>query len=89
MQIAVRDDTILIDRVKYGYYRKAHDRLKSNLGKYYTPPHIVDKLAEIVAPYIDKDSIVLDPVAGAEHSSMHIPKTACSAGMSTLRSSVS
>lgn len=64
MQTSACQENSLHTEIKHGYYRKAPDRLKSNLGKYYTPPHIVEKLAEIVSPYVKRDSIILDPACG-------------------------
>jgi len=40
------------------------DRLKSNLGKYYTPPHLVDLVTELVRPYVKTNSVILDLAAG-------------------------
>ncbi len=40
------------------------DYLKSNLGKYYTPPLLVNLVRELVLPYVRPDSVVLDLAAG-------------------------
>jgi len=40
------------------------DYLKSNLGKYYTPPLLVNLVKELVLPYVRPDSVVLDLAAG-------------------------
>ncbi|MDD4308793.1 MAG: N-6 DNA methylase [Candidatus Cloacimonetes bacterium] len=40
------------------------DSLKSNLGKYYTPPHLVDLIVELVSPYVKPDSVIMDLAAG-------------------------
>jgi len=40
------------------------DRLKSNLGKYYTPPHLVNLVKKLVTPYVKSNSIIMDLAAG-------------------------
>lgn len=40
------------------------DNLKSNLGKYYTPPHLVNLIKKLVAPYVRYDSVIMDLAAG-------------------------
>ena len=40
------------------------DKLKSNLGKYYTPPHLVQLVTGLVQPYVKANSVVLDLAAG-------------------------
>ena len=40
------------------------DNLKSNLGKYYTPPHLVNLIKKLVSPYVRTNSIIMDLAAG-------------------------
>ena len=40
------------------------DNLKSNLGKYYTPPHLVAMVKELVQPYARPYSLIMDLAAG-------------------------
>ena len=40
------------------------DNLKSNLGKYYTPPHLVNLIKKLVSPYVRPNSVIMDLAAG-------------------------
>jgi len=50
--------------VKHRFTEFLDDRKKSNLGKYFTPAHLVETVHSLVRPYLKHDSIVLDPAAG-------------------------
>ncbi len=51
------------------------DTKKSNLGKYYTPVHLVNLICELCEPHINKKSIIMDIAAGCgaflEHFKMN------------------
>ncbi|MFC1514485.1 N-6 DNA methylase [Candidatus Omnitrophota bacterium] len=60
----VDDPSYLKNYVKHKFTTFLDDKKKSNLGKYYTPEHLVDLIHSLVFQYIKKNSIVLDPAAG-------------------------
>jgi hypothetical protein len=52
------------NKIIYDFTRSLPDKKKSKLGKYYTPRHLVEKLHNMVLPYLKEESLVMDTAAG-------------------------
>lgn len=60
----ITDPQKIIDYLRHHFTTHLADTKKSDVGKYYTPKHLVDLIFQMVSPYIMDDSIVLDPACG-------------------------
>lgn len=50
--------------LQHNYTNHLTDTKRSNLGKYYTPEQLVDKIKEVVSPHLKEDSFVMDIACG-------------------------
>ena len=60
----ITDPQKIIDYLRHHFTTHLSDIMKSDVGKYYTPKHLVDLVFQMVKPHIRDDSIVLDPACG-------------------------
>ena len=60
----IRDLNYFKDYIKHNYSSHLKDTKKSNLGKYYTPPKLVNLIAKMVSKYINDATFVLDLCCG-------------------------
>ena len=50
--------------LKHNFTTHLSDIKKSHIGKYYTPGHLVKIIAALIKPYVQKESVILDPACG-------------------------
>jgi hypothetical protein len=60
----ISDLSYLKNYVKHKFTSLLDDKKKSNLGKYYTPEHLVMLIRNLAYPYIKNNSVIFDPAAG-------------------------
>ena len=60
----IRDLNYFKDYINHNYSSHLKDTKKSNLGKYYTPPKLVNLIANMVGKYINDTTFVLDLCCG-------------------------
>lgn len=60
----IRDINYFKDYIKHNYSSHLKDTKKSNLGKYYTPPKLVNLIASMINKYINDETFLLDLCCG-------------------------